>query len=207
MGLFSTILQFLSRYCVYIMIAFDKNYYQKHRDRFFTDPAGMNYTRKQWFVYLFVSHAAKTKTISLEPREVNAMPEFIPGLQLNEAFYWQAVRPILDRHFPALPHSAALIGSGSDVTGFDTAVSRDHEWGPRLNLFLAPNDFEATRPAVHEALRQELPVQFMGYSTHFSRPDPGDGGVRVREEIAHGPVEHHIYCYNCNKFISIRIGF
>jgi hypothetical protein len=36
------------------------------------------------------------------------------------------VRPVLDAHFPGLAHSAALIGDGSDVLGFDTPVSRDH---------------------------------------------------------------------------------
>jgi hypothetical protein len=39
------------------------------------------------------------------------MPEFIPGLALNEAFYWQAICPILDRHYPYLPHAAARIGA------------------------------------------------------------------------------------------------
>ncbi len=71
------------------------------------------------------------------------MPEFIPGLQLSQAFYWEAVRPILDAHFPNLPHAAALLGYGSDVIGLDTPVSRDHGWGPRLILFLAPDDFPA----------------------------------------------------------------
>ena len=83
------------------------------------------------------------------------MPDFIPGLQLNEAYYWEAVRPILDCQFPGLAHSAALMGPGSDVLGFDTPVSRDHEWGPRLVLFLAPAHFEEARPAVNEALRQQ----------------------------------------------------
>jgi hypothetical protein len=120
------------------------------------------------------------------------MPDFIPGLVLNETYYWQAVRPILDARFPGLPHTAALVDYGSDVLGFDTPVSVDHEWGPRLNLFLPPEDFEARRAAVHETLRQELPVQVLGYSTHFGRPVSDDNGVRHRTEIEHGPVDHHI---------------
>ncbi len=31
------------------------------------------------------------------------MTEFIPALQLSEAYYQEAVRPILDAHFPGLP--------------------------------------------------------------------------------------------------------
>ncbi len=120
------------------------------------------------------------------------MPDFIPGLQLSEAFYWEAVRPILDRQFPGLAHSAGLIGWGSDVLGFDTPVSRDHGWGPRLVLFLEPAEFEAAHPAVHEALRQQLLVRFRGYSTHFSEPDPEDNGTQVVRELEHGPVNHMV---------------
>jgi hypothetical protein len=120
------------------------------------------------------------------------MPEFIPGLRLSNAFYWQAVRPILDAHFTNLVHAAGRIGSGSEILGFDSEVSADHEWGPQLTLFLAPEQFEELKPAIHETLRQELPVRFMGYSTHFGAPDPNDNGVQVREDIEHGPVDHHI---------------
>jgi hypothetical protein len=120
------------------------------------------------------------------------MPEFIPGLQLSELFYKEAVRPILDRHFPGLTHSAALIGYGSDVLGYDTPVSRDHMWGPRLVLFLPVQDFYKTRQAVDEVLRQELPMRFHGYSTHFGKSNPHDHGVRVSEDIETGPVEHLI---------------
>ena len=41
------------------------------------------------------------------------MSDFMPGLELNRIFYIEAVKPILDREFPALQYSAALIGSGS----------------------------------------------------------------------------------------------
>ena len=49
--------------------------------------------------------------------------EFIPGLELNRRFYFEAVRPILNKHFPSLSHTAAYIGTGSDVLGFDTLIS------------------------------------------------------------------------------------
>ena len=50
------------------------------------------------------------------------MPEFIAGLKLSEMFYKEAVGPILDRHWPRLKHSAALIGYGSDVLGFGALI-------------------------------------------------------------------------------------
>ena len=134
------------------------------------------------------------------------MPEFIPGLRLSEAFYWQAVRPILDIHFPNLVHTAARIGSGSEVLGFDTEVSSDHEWGPQLMIFLAPEQLAKLKAAIHETLRQELPVRFMGYSTHFSGADPGDKGVRVRKDIQHGAVDHHIYFDTIDAFWQGYLG-
>jgi hypothetical protein len=59
---------------------------------------------------------------------------FVPGLQLSRAFYAEAVRPLLDEEFPGLRHAAARLGPGSEVLGFDTERSTDHDWGPRLEL-------------------------------------------------------------------------
>ena len=136
------------------------------------------------------------------------MPDFIPGIQLCEAFYWEAVRPILDAHFPNLPHSAALIGYGSDVLGYDTPVSRDHMWGPRLLLFLTPLDLADRQAGIEAALRSELPVRLRGYSTHFSKPDPRDGGVRIAMDIEHGPVDPLIFFHTLDSFwMQEEIGF
>lgn len=132
------------------------------------------------------------------------MPNFIPGIQLSEAFYWEAVRPVLDGQFPNLRHAAALIGYGSDVIGFDTPTSRDHMWGPRLILFLEPDDHQARAKHVHEALRQRLPVSFRGYSTHFGRPD-GEG-VRLLTPIEKGPVEHLVMIHTLEEFWQSEIG-
>jgi Domain of unknown function (DUF4037) len=91
--------------------------------------------------------------------------DFIPGLELSRLFYAEQVRPLLDASFPGLPHSAALIGWGSDVLGFDTARSTDHDWGPRLQLFLADPG-----PAVdiRAMLTAGLPDRFRGFRTVFA---------------------------------------
>jgi hypothetical protein len=88
---------------------------------------------------------------------------FLKGLDLSELFYWEAVRPILKAYFPGLAYSAALLGAGSDVLGFDTPQSMDHDWGMRLMLFLSEADHAALREAVDRALRDHLPRQFHGY--------------------------------------------
>nr|MBA2773672.1 hypothetical protein [Nocardioidaceae bacterium] len=64
------------------------------------------------------------------------MTAFVTGLELSRHFYHGLVRPILDARFAGLPHSAALLGRGSEVLGFDDEMSTDHDWKPRVLLFL-----------------------------------------------------------------------
>lgn len=117
-------------------------------------------------------------------------PPFVPGLLLNERFYREAVRPILADAFPRLRYSAALIGPGSDVLGYDTARSTDHEWGPRLFLVVSTDDHAAHASAIHSVLGDRLPPRFMGYSTHFG--PPGSDGVRTLEPNPGGAIAHKI---------------
>ena len=68
------------------------------------------------------------------------MSDFMNGLTLSELFYVEAAKPILESHFPEVPYSAALIGWGSEVLGYDDVHSTDHHWGPRFLLFLSESD-------------------------------------------------------------------
>src|SRR5215218_5944287 len=99
------------------------------------------------------------------------MPEFVKGLELSGLFFEEAVRPALAAEFPALRYAAALLGAGSDVLGFDTEMSSDHEWGPRVDLFVGKEDYEHEGAAIEESLRQRLPHRFRGYPTGFTEPD------------------------------------
>jgi hypothetical protein len=80
---------------------------------------------------------------------------FVAGLELAGRFYREAVRPLLGD----VAHTAALIGPGSEVLGFDTARSTDHDWAPRVLLFVAPGD----APAVASLVNAGLPATFAGY--------------------------------------------
>ena len=133
------------------------------------------------------------------------MPRFIPGLKLSRLFYETEVRPILDSTFPRLRHSAALIGWGSEVLGFDTPLSRDHHWGPRVLLFLSERDYPKLKDKVSEMLSTHLPYSFMGYSTNYSTPEPN--GVRHPLPIKRGPVNHMINIYTVRSFFKARLGF
>ena len=128
------------------------------------------------------------------------MPDFIPGLQLSEAFYREAIKPILDAAFPGLVYAAALIGSGSDVLGYDTPRSTDHGWGPRCWLFLPDADDEMYRTAIDETLRQQLPDTFRGYPTRFSR---GADSVLLPECL----VQHYVLIASLPRFFMQHLGF
>ncbi len=119
------------------------------------------------------------------------MAPFIPGLELSRRFYHQVVRPILDDSYPVLPHAAALVGYGSDVLGFDTEMSRDHEWGPRGYIFLRDDDGPLAA-SIHETLRQRLPHEFLGYPVDFAATDV-EPHVQRMQQASSGPVNHRIY--------------
>jgi Domain of unknown function (DUF4037) len=100
-------------------------------------------------------------------------PTFIPGMELARLYYTEVVRPLLDNECPGLAHSAALIGRGSEVLEFDSPRSTDHNWGPRLQIFLA-DDAADQAGRVSDMLAASLPAEFRGYPTAFpASADPG----------------------------------
>ena len=124
------------------------------------------------------------------------------GLDLASGLYFEAVRPILERHFPGLEHAAALLGSGSEVLGFDDETSTDHHWGPRVQLFL--RDLEPAKQ-IHDALADELPVEFGGYPTNFG-PAQEDGS-RHLVPVERGPVAHRVDVETVGGFMVEQLGF
>ncbi len=111
--------------------------------------------------------------------------EFIPGLELARGFYHDAVAPIL----ADVPHSAALLGSGSDVLGFDTPRSTDHGWGPRLQIFVQP----AEVAGVDALLEAELPQTYGGWPVRFGWDDV--------------PVTNHVTVAELGPWLEKRLGF
>ena len=132
------------------------------------------------------------------------MQNFIPGSKLSELFYREAAKPILDTFFPQLPYSAALIGWGSEVLGYDDVQSSDHHWGPRFLLFLSAEDHKQSKDAIHETLSQNLPHRFRGYATSFGEPD--EIGVRLPSETESGPVNHMVHIETVESFFKWYLG-
>ncbi|MDT0442272.1 DUF4037 domain-containing protein [Streptomyces johnsoniae] len=130
---------------------------------------------------------------------------FLPGLKLSRALYEEAVRPLLAEEFPELRYSAARIGAGSEVLGFDTERSADHDWGPRLDLFLSPGDAAAHGASVHALLARRLPKQVKGWPTHFERnADPADPVGRMAPTT--GPVDHRVSVDELGAWLRGHLG-
>ena len=113
------------------------------------------------------------------------MREFVPGLELSRAFYEEAVAPLVG----GVSHSAALLGWGSEVLGRDTERSTDHGWGPRLQLFVAPEDV----PEVAAAVDAGLPGEFRGWPTRFGWDDR--------------PAVHHVETTSMSDWLEGQLGF
>lgn len=120
---------------------------------------------------------------------------FRPGLELARRYYAEVVRPLLDQEFPGLRHSAGLIGWGSDVLGFDSPRSTDHNWGPRCQVFLDAADTGLATP-INEMLTRRLPGTFLGWPTAF--PDtivPGS------------PPRHWVELAGLGTWLTAALGF
>jgi hypothetical protein len=135
------------------------------------------------------------------------MADFIKGVELCGLFFREAVKPVLDAEFPRLRYSAARLGSGSEVLGFDDEMSTDHGWGPRVDLFLEEDADAASRDAVREALRQRLPHRFRGYPTSFTEPDPNDNGTQHLDARDAGPVNHKVELKTARLFFLEYLDF
>jgi hypothetical protein len=108
---------------------------------------------------------------------------FVPGLRLGREFYADEVRPLLQEQFPQVAYAAGLIGPGSEVGGFDTQRSADHDWGPRLQIFLSDDDAGRHAAAITTMLASRLPESFRGCPVAFPVTREPDGAARHRVEV------------------------
>lgn len=101
------------------------------------------------------------------------MSTFVQGAELSRRLYDEVVQPILRARFPGMPHGAALLGRGSEVLGFDDEMSTDHDWKPRVLVFLDEQAEPRHGATVRDALQRELPPTFaghpIGYEVHTVR--------------------------------------
>ena len=64
------------------------------------------------------------------------------GLELSEQLYRDKVRAAIESEFPdyAPRIAVGLAGPGSECFGYDDEISRDHDFAPRLCLWLTEAD-------------------------------------------------------------------
>lgn len=86
------------------------------------------------------------------------------GREISICFINEVVWPLLERELDAEAKglAVAVIGTGSDVSGLDDEISRDHHWGPRANVMVLPEQAESLLPRVHDAL-ERLPAEYQGF--------------------------------------------
>jgi len=101
----------------------------------------------------------------------------ISGVDLARSYYQYVVAPLLTARWPGLPHAGARLGGGSDVLGVDDAMSRDHDWGPRLTLLVDHSDVQR----VDDYLEGALPQTFLAWPTRFATT--WDPTIRHRVEV------------------------
>jgi len=134
-------------------------------------------------------------------------PKFMKGLDLNRVFYHEVIKPLMKEYFPGLPYSAALNGHGSDVIGFDSPTSIDHNWGPHLNIFLKYSDYLTWAPRIDEMLRKCLPYTFKGFSTNFTENNPDLYLKQVQKYITKGDVNHLCGIFSIRGFLNHYLHF
>ncbi|PCJ15750.1 MAG: hypothetical protein COB02_17735 [Candidatus Cloacimonadota bacterium] len=126
------------------------------------------------------------------------MTNFIKGLKLSEMFFKEVVQTIIKESFSNLKYAAALIGAGSEVLSYDTEMSTDHHWGPRVMLFLEEQSYHL-KDNISKILSEKLPPNFHGYSTHFT--EPNNIGIQLLSKAKDGQaINHRVEIHTIGSF-------
>ncbi len=123
----------------------------------------------------------------------------ISGIDLSERFFYEVVKSVIDIEFPELRYAAALLGQGSEVLGLDDEISKDHDWGLRLFLFIEESKFESLQEILNDLFKKRLPYDFLGYSTNWVYNE--DKTMRP-ELIDEGEVNHRIEIFSVQSYLK-----
>jgi hypothetical protein len=109
------------------------------------------------------------------------------GIELSRRFYAEVVGPWLAGAYPQLRHAAALIGYGSELLGFDDAMSQDHNWGPRVQILIAEADFATAAADIVSRFAEAAPPAFGGVPMGMhNRPHPSPHREGALGDDRHG---------------------
>lgn len=127
------------------------------------------------------------------------MQKFIKWKILSKLYYENIVKKLIEDNFPEVKYSAWLLWYWSDVLWFDTKRSTDHDWWPRMLIFLEEKDF-SKKDDIKNFLSLNLPSTFLWYSTHFWWEE---NWVKYLEEPQKNQnINHKIEFYTINSFLK-----
>jgi hypothetical protein len=117
--------------------------------------------------------------------------KFIPSLELSRMLYEEEIEPILEKRFPDLRYAAATLGMCSEILGLDDEVSMDHEWGPRVRLFLSEKDHARYATEMMPLFQELLPNKFKGFDMMWRKPgvDVHDTRETILYHVSVGTVD------------------
>ncbi len=86
------------------------------------------------------------------------------GLEISRRYYEEILRPAVEKYLPFHVEKMAfgLVGDGSECYGFDDEISRDHDFGPRVMIWLTSSAYFAFGIKLQEFI-YKLPKKFLGF--------------------------------------------
>ncbi|MDO4690899.1 MAG: DUF4037 domain-containing protein [Fusobacterium sp.] len=87
------------------------------------------------------------------------------GLELSRRYFYDIVLPAFEEKLKqVLPLCAfGLVGEGSECFTYDDEISRDHDFGPSVCIWLKENDYRKYRDKINIVL-ENLPKEFKDFS-------------------------------------------
>lgn len=88
----------------------------------------------------------------------------IKGLELSKRYFYDIVLPEFEKTlFDILPLCAfGLVGEGSECYGYDDELSKDHDFGPSVCIWLRKDDHLKYKDRINEVLKN-LPKTYLGF--------------------------------------------
>ncbi|MBO0992025.1 DUF4037 domain-containing protein [Bacillus sp. SD088] len=123
------------------------------------------------------------------------MNTFIQGRTLSSQFYREIIQPLLVN----IPHDAVLVGEGSDVLGFDQPISTDHDWGPRVTIFVSKNN---EIHSIRNRILANLPEKFLGYSTSIDEDTSNIQVITAKEWLQNNLGIKDIHALSYDDWLS-----
>ncbi len=117
----------------------------------------------------------------------------VTGLELCRLYYEAYGKPMIASKFRAYESVIAvgLVGKGSDCFGYDDAISRDHDYGPRFVMWVTKKVYEQIGEELQEAYDQ-LPRSFMGVDRLETFHGRDRCGVMIIEDFYKGLLGYNL---------------